>query len=470
MKRVLLSLTSVLLCLCPGSGLAQPWAIETVAPYGKYLDIAVDGGGTPHVLYTNCQDWEACDPIVPGGAELVYATKSGEGWTYEVVTTNPAGDYISIIVDPSDAPHIAFKDETGQMHYAYHTGGGWVIENLDHPVPIYYRASPRLALDGANEPHIAFIERESIQYAHKVSGTWTDEDVTGSWLDNWSALAPIAIDSGGRVIIGSNRYYSYYSSAVYYTKDSGVWSEDVIGGDRGWNTSMVLGSDDIPHLAYDGGNGVSYATLDSRLWVEETIAGGASKGAGGIALDAAGRPLVAYVYHQLVSTNPFLWDADLQVGFRVGGVWISETVDSIDSTNVYGMSPRIAVDPSGLLHILYFYPPTGELRYGTRVLPTAVDNAPPLAGFGIDRITPNPFNPSTDISFHLESAQDVLLEVYDVNGRRVRTLASRQFTGGSHNVRWDGRGDRGEGIASGVYFIRLRTPMGSESRRAVLLK
>ena len=61
--------------------------------------------------------------------------------------------------------------------------------------------------------------------------------------------------------------------------------------------------------------------------------------------------------------------------------------------------------------------------------------------------------------------------VYSVTGARVRVLASgKRYDPGLNRITWDGRSDRGTTVASGVYFIRIKTRMGVRVTRAVLLK
>ncbi len=84
---------------------------------------------------------------------------------------------------------------------------------------------------------------------------------------------------------------------------------------------------------------------------------------------------------------------------------------------------------------------------------------------------PNPFNPSTEIHFVLESAGQAGLTVYDGNGRMVRHLANERFEAGEHGVTWDGRNDAGGEMASGSYFFQL-TVNGQlvGTQKAVILK
>ena len=86
---------------------------------------------------------------------------------------------------------------------------------------------------------------------------------------------------------------------------------------------------------------------------------------------------------------------------------------------------------------------------------------------------PNPFNPSTRFSFTLAVDARVTLAVFDVRGRRVRTVVDQMLPAGDYvNVYgWDGRDDRGRTATSGTYFYRLKTGDGfSEARKMMLLK
>ncbi|HXS09437.1 MAG TPA: FlgD immunoglobulin-like domain containing protein, partial [Candidatus Krumholzibacteria bacterium] len=62
-------------------------------------------------------------------------------------------------------------------------------------------------------------------------------------------------------------------------------------------------------------------------------------------------------------------------------------------------------------------------------------------------------------------------EVFSVSGARVRTLARNEpFAAGPASLRWNGRDDGGNAVASGIYFISVKTPAGERIARAVLLK
>lgn len=83
---------------------------------------------------------------------------------------------------------------------------------------------------------------------------------------------------------------------------------------------------------------------------------------------------------------------------------------------------------------------------------------------------PNPFNPETIIEFTLAAPGPVLLEVYDLRGLRVRTLAAADLPAGVHRIRWDGCDDAGRAVASGVYCYRMSTEGFMSVRKMMLLK
>ncbi len=105
---------------------------------------------------------------------------------------------------------------------------------------------------------------------------------------------------------------------------------------------------------------------------------------------------------------------------------------------------------------------------------TAVHTTHPVAAvedFRLSANYPNPFNPSTTISFQVSDrgASSVQLVVYDAVGRQVRTLVNQAMAPGQHLVRWDGNDESGHRVASGVYFYRMTAGSFSQCHKMLLL-
>lgn len=83
---------------------------------------------------------------------------------------------------------------------------------------------------------------------------------------------------------------------------------------------------------------------------------------------------------------------------------------------------------------------------------------------------PNPFNPSTQISFTLSSPANINLTIYNLKGQKVKSLLTDKLNSGNHSVKWDGKDDNNLAVGSGVYFYRLQYNNHSVSRKMILIK
>jgi hypothetical protein len=85
--------------------------------------------------------------------------------------------------------------------------------------------------------------------------------------------------------------------------------------------------------------------------------------------------------------------------------------------------------------------------------------------FVLSQNYPNPFNPTTDLQFSVLDPQFTSLKVYDPVGREVATLVNEMLRPGTYKATFDATG-----LASGVYYYRLRAGEFAETRRMVLLR
>jgi len=85
-------------------------------------------------------------------------------------------------------------------------------------------------------------------------------------------------------------------------------------------------------------------------------------------------------------------------------------------------------------------------------------------------VHPNPFRPTTIVSFALAQETPVELAVYDARGVRVRTLVKESRDAGMYKAEWDGRDERGQRLSSGMYFVRLQAGDLRSMRKVILLQ
>ena len=88
----------------------------------------------------------------------------------------------------------------------------------------------------------------------------------------------------------------------------------------------------------------------------------------------------------------------------------------------------------------------------------------------LDQNVPNPFNPTTVIKYGIASDHQVSLTIYDVTGRKVKTLVNERQRADVYRVTWDGSNDAGQRVASGVYFYKLVAGKFTQTKKMVLLK
>lgn len=108
------------------------------------------------------------------------------------------------------------------------------------------------------------------------------------------------------------------------------------------------------------------------------------------------------------------------------------------------------------------------------IVDTASTGIPEGFNFSLEQSRPSPFvaysDPETKIPFLLEKPAHVEIAIYDILGRRIRTLTSEQYGEGEGSVFWDGRDARGEAAPSGQYICRMKAAGGESSRVIVLIR
>jgi hypothetical protein len=138
----------------------------------------------------------------------------------------------------------------------------------------------------------------------------------------------------------------------------------------------------------------------------------------------------------------------------------------------------LTTGPSGTYYPLVVYrtdgqgsdtPVTYDLHWSAAGL-VAVDDDDTPKTLSFSGMAPNPVRESGKMLFDLPTRQHVSLQLYDVNGRLVRSLLNETLDPGHHNVVWDGRDESGAGVGSGLYWARFQAAGRSFSRRVTVLR
>lgn len=120
-------------------------------------------------------------------------------------------------------------------------------------------------------------------------------------------------------------------------------------------------------------------------------------------------------------------------------------------------------DPTKIPNFLTAFSGSGKIN---QIDPVAIDDDEIIAkNFILEQNYPNPFNPETIINYHLPKTGIVVLNIYDITGRKITTLLNTSQLGGKHSLKFDA-----SDLAGGLYFYHLRYNGQSQTRKMMLLK
>jgi hypothetical protein len=158
---------------------------------------------------------------------------------------------------------------------------------------------------------------------------------------------------------------------------------------------------------------------------------------------------------------------DYKFGIVAAGVdTLNGGVNPLDNEAGFGLNHRtpFIADQAGV-----FVLPTDA--FGDQV--TAVEERPgptTPAAFALGKSYPNPFNPTTKITYAVPQNSHVVIKVYDTLGRLIVNLVDREHAAGAYSVDWTGTDMKGRPVASGVYLYHMTAGGFSQTRRMLLLK
>jgi len=98
------------------------------------------------------------------------------------------------------------------------------------------------------------------------------------------------------------------------------------------------------------------------------------------------------------------------------------------------------------------------------------DNNNEISKFDLLQNYPNPFNSYTHISFNNFKLQNISLEIFDVNGKKIIAVLNKRLSPGYYNIIWDGKNSKGIKLSSGVYFYILKSSYSYKIRKMIILQ
>jgi hypothetical protein len=388
----------------PSASWDPPEIVDTGNDVGQYSSIAVDSSLIPYISY-----YDATLGNLKYAERTTPPPQSGSWGKVPVDETGDVGQYSSLALDPNDDynPHITYYDASLlNLKHAYHLDGVWYLDPLDDGLGNDVGKYSSLAIGSNSGLYCSYYDATGHWFKHCKSSVSTeigfvqrDELLSYPW---WGEQGRIRFGTAsGPDISGDSQYvqvvYSENAGQVGDLKYAYAWWNDPLGewqwqielvdwkGIVGWDTSIALDSNNIPHISYyDYTNGaLKYAkwTGDpppAGPWMIEVVDDDGDVGMlTSIALDSGNRPHISYVD---------VWQNLLKYAWRDDtGVWYPEYVLHTIGGNQYPVPGRynsLALDPSDNPHISFYVPnPYFNLQYayhdGSQWNVEVVDTATP---------------------------------------------------------------------------------------------
>ena len=100
----------------------------------------------------------------------------------------------------------------------------------------------------------------------------------------------------------------------------------------------------------------------------------------------------------------------------------------------------------------------------------SVDNNTIPEVFALYNNYPNPFNPTTNIRYDIPEASDVRIDIYDLVGKKVKTLVSKQHQPGRYKIQWNATNEFGSAVATGMYIYKIQAKDFVSVKKLLLMK
>jgi hypothetical protein len=300
-----------------------------------------------------------------------------------------------------------------------------------------------IAVDGSNNVYVTGMSWGGYGTDHEYATIKYYPNGDTAWVRRYNGPAnhfdrayAIAVDSSGNVYVTGQsaqsidpEYISDYATIKYYPNGDSAWVRRYHGPGDSIDVATAIAVDSFDNIYVTGcswsGTDYDYATIKydssgNELWVE-----------------------------------------------RYNGPGNGE--DKAWAIAVYGCDTVYVTGESWGSGTGHDYATVKYFETGNYVQDETGDREKP-SEFTLSQSYPNPFNQTTKIEFTLAKSGFVSLNIYDILGRKVKTLVSEHLSSGYKSVLWDGKNESGDDVASGIYFYQLKVGNFSETKKLVLLK
>jgi hypothetical protein len=373
--------------------------------------------------------------VARSGFSLLFLQRGPTGeWTVLPVTPFEvlvASAIISPAVDPQGRWHVVFVGEhltEYDLWYGLYQEPAWQWQSLDAPLgPYGSGAAPELVVDDEGIAHILYRAADGMTYL--IYHSYNDAPGGTNWQTD---------------ILWNNNAGNYTTSAIW-SREYGICA--AISGNDGWGMPS--------HIYY-------HRKPVESGWLPPELATGTYSGTNGvIAIDSEGHPLIVW---EQVSGN-----------ILTGNIFYAYNVNQWENLplfeNEVSLDPLVVMDAqdNGCLVFshnpypddedIYFFGPESHT-----LVPSSVNQPFPYRPY-LQAICPNPTNSGGVIQFSLPARESIQLDLYNLLGQRIQTLASGYFNAGVHQLTFGNLQ-----IASGWYLVTLDTPNSRQTQRLIILK
>ncbi len=410
------------------------WSVSISGDYvvvGAYKDNYYGtNSGSAYIFQRSGTSWPEQDKLTPSDGAM------GDWFGFSV---SISGDY-AVIATPYDDDN---GDDSGSAYIFYYDGSSWSMQEkltasdgstFGNSVSI----SGDFAVIGASADDENGYWSGSAYIFHRSGTSWSQEDkLTASDGISWDRFGWSVSISGDYAVIGvpfdddngsaSGSAYIFYRCGTSWAEQTKLTASNASADDRFGRAVSISGDYAVVGAMWDDDNGSNSGSANifqrnGSSWSQQgllTASDGAAYDDFGISVSISG---------------------DFAV---IGASGDDDNGDDSGSTYFYE-NLYIAVNPSSVQGIEY---PELKSAY------------------------PNPFNPTTTISFSIPNDNEVELTVYNIIGQKIKTIAQKEFNKGYHSINWNGDDELGKMVSSGIYFYKLNVNGKTEAvKKCLLLK